>query len=60
MAPATAEQAASLAGRVPLLADRPARDGKVTTYICEHFACQEPVVGREKLAAALDVLQTRS
>jgi len=38
---------------VPLLEDRPARDGRATTYICERFACREPVVGVEGVAAAL-------
>ena len=32
-----------------LLADRPARDGRTTTYICENFTCQAPVVGLEGL-----------
>ena len=38
---------------VPLLADRPARDGRTTTYICEHFTCREPVVGVDGVEAAL-------
>ena len=38
---------------VPLLEGRSARDGRTTTYICERFACREPVVGVEGLAAAL-------
>jgi uncharacterized protein YyaL (SSP411 family) len=28
---------------VPLLADRPARDGRTTIYVCENFSCREPV-----------------
>jgi hypothetical protein len=36
-----------------LLAGRPAREGRVTTYICERFACREPVVGLDGLSAAL-------
>jgi uncharacterized protein YyaL (SSP411 family) len=60
VAPATAEQAASLAGRVPLLAERTARDGRVATYICQNNTCQEPVVGLEKVAQALDGLQPRT
>ena len=60
VAPATPDQASSLAGRIPLLAERTARDDKVTTYICEHYACQEPIVGPEKLAQALDGLQPRT
>ena len=53
VAPATYEQAAILESKVPLLADRPPREGRTTTYICEHFACREPVVGVEGVQAAL-------
>jgi uncharacterized protein len=28
---------------VPLLADRPLKDGKATAYVCQHFTCQAPV-----------------
>ena len=52
VAPATPAQAARSADKVPLLASRPARDGKTTTYICEHFTCQEPVVGVEGVEEA--------
>ena len=38
-----------LAEIVPLLADRPTRDGQVTTYVCENFACQAPLVGIKAL-----------
>jgi uncharacterized protein len=38
---------------IPLLRDRPAtRD--VITYICEHFACQAPVVGADQGVAAIE------
>ena len=37
---------------VPLLAGKTTR-GKVTTYICENFACREPLVGPEALGSAL-------
>ncbi len=37
---------------VPLLRDRPGRDG-VTTYICENFTCQAPLVGAEAVEKAL-------
>lgn len=47
------EITAGLAGLVPLLEARPAIDGKVTTYICEAFACRAPVVGVEALGSAL-------
>ena len=51
--PATPEQAASLAAKVPLLANRPAREGRTTTYICENMTCQAPVVGVDALKEAL-------
>jgi uncharacterized protein len=51
--PATPEQAVSLAAKVPLLADRPAREGRTTTYICENMTCQAPVVGVDALKEAL-------
>jgi uncharacterized protein len=51
--PATTEQAAALGAKIPLLADRPARDEKTTTYVCEHFTCLEPVVGVAGVEAAL-------
>ncbi len=53
VAPATPEQANSLAGRLALLADRPVRDGRTTTYVCEHFTCRPPVVGVTGLNEAL-------
>ena len=55
VAPATYEQAGILESKVPLLADRPPRDGRTTTYICENFACQEPVLGVEGVESALSV-----
>jgi uncharacterized protein len=53
VAPAPSGRATELAQILPLLADRPARDGRTTTYICERFACREPVVGVEGVEAAL-------
>jgi uncharacterized protein len=53
VAPATSSQAESLAGSIPLLADRPSREGRTTTYICEHFACRAPVVGVGGVESAL-------
>ena len=29
---------------VPLLSDRPAREGRTTIYVCEGFSCREPVL----------------
>ena len=34
----------------PLLADRPLLDGNPTAYVCQHFACQQPVTDAEALA----------
>jgi uncharacterized protein YyaL (SSP411 family) len=38
----------------PLLADRPLVNGKPTAYVCEHFACRQPVTSPEELRAQLD------
>jgi uncharacterized protein YyaL (SSP411 family) len=55
LAPApTGTVSAELAEIVPLLADRPARDGRATVYICENFACQQPVLGVDGVNAALN------
>ncbi|QEH36048.1 hypothetical protein OJF2_46060 [Aquisphaera giovannonii] len=53
IAPATAARAAALAGRMPLLEGRGPREGKLTTYVCEQFACREPVVGLDALVGAI-------
>ena len=37
----------------PLLADRPAVDGRPTAYVCERFACQAPVTEAKSLSALL-------
>jgi uncharacterized protein YyaL (SSP411 family) len=39
---------------VPLLADRPPRDGMATAYVCEGFACRAPVTSAEELRALLE------
>jgi len=38
---------------VPLLADRPLKDGKATAYVCQNFACQAPVNTAEELSNLL-------
>jgi len=53
IAPATPEQAARLAAKLPLLADRQPRENRTTTYVCERFTCQAPVVGLAGVQAAL-------
>jgi uncharacterized protein YyaL (SSP411 family) len=35
---------------IPLLKDKPAVGGRVTVYVCENFACREPLVGAEAVA----------
>jgi len=37
----------------PLLANRPLLDGLATAYVCEHFACKQPVTDIKGLAAQL-------
>src|SRR5215212_2891907 len=39
---------------IPLLQDRPLRDGRPTAYVCEGYVCQAPVTSPEALAAQLD------
>jgi len=50
---AAAPDDAAAQGEVPLLADRPAREGRATAYVCEHFVCQQPVTEPKELAAQL-------
>jgi hypothetical protein len=38
---------------VPLLADRIAKDGKPTAYVCRGFVCRLPVTTAEALRAEL-------
>jgi uncharacterized protein YyaL (SSP411 family) len=44
---------ASETSAIPLLHDRPARDGRATAYVCRSFACQAPVTEPSDLAAQL-------
>jgi uncharacterized protein len=37
----------------PLLAERPAIEGRPTAYVCERFACQAPVTDAKSLSALL-------
>jgi uncharacterized protein YyaL (SSP411 family) len=53
VAPATPAQAALLAEKVPLLANRPPRENRTTTYVCEHLTCRAPVIGVAGIEAAL-------
>ncbi len=38
---------------IPLLADRPMRDGRATAYVCEGYACQSPTTDPEELRRQL-------
>ena len=44
------------AGLIPLLAQRPAREGKATAYVCVQYACQTPTADPQELARQLGVL----
>jgi uncharacterized protein YyaL (SSP411 family) len=38
---------------IPLLAQRPTREGKATAYVCVHYACQTPTTDPEELSRQL-------
>src|SRR5437764_6536109 len=40
---------------VPLLANRPLKDGKATAYVCENFTCRAPVNTPEELGRLLKI-----
>jgi uncharacterized protein len=50
---AAAPDDATAQAEVPLLADRPALEGRATAYVCEHFVCRRPVTDPAELAAQL-------
>jgi uncharacterized protein YyaL (SSP411 family) len=43
----------ALAQVIPLLADRPLKDGLASAYVCQNYTCQAPVTSAEELAALL-------
>jgi uncharacterized protein YyaL (SSP411 family) len=40
-------------GDIPLLRDRPLKEGRPTAYVCENFACSNPVTDEAELIAQL-------
>jgi uncharacterized protein len=40
-------------GFLPLLAERPTRDGRPTAYVCEGYACKNPTTDPEELAGQI-------
>jgi uncharacterized protein YyaL (SSP411 family) len=38
---------------IPLLSERPLKDGMATAYVCQNFVCQSPVNTPEELSALL-------
>ncbi|HET6659856.1 MAG TPA: thioredoxin domain-containing protein [Rubrobacter sp.] len=46
-------------GLIPLLAQRPAREGKATAYVCVHYACQTPTTDPEELSRQLGISDER-
>ncbi|HJQ27768.1 MAG TPA: thioredoxin domain-containing protein [Rubrobacter sp.] len=50
-----AEEDDESGGLIPLLSQRPVRDGKATAYVCVHYACQTPTTDPEELSRQLGV-----
>jgi uncharacterized protein YyaL (SSP411 family) len=57
VAPGTLASSARLAAKLPLLANRLARENRTTTYICEHFTCLAPIVGVDSVRTGLENLK---
>ncbi len=47
-------QPGEAAPAIPLLADRPMKDGRATAYLCEGFICQAPTTDPAELARQLE------
>jgi uncharacterized protein YyaL (SSP411 family) len=43
------------AGLIPLLVDRPTRDGRATAYVFEGYACRNPTTDSERQARHLGI-----
>jgi uncharacterized protein YyaL (SSP411 family) len=57
VAPAAASEGDALVDLVPLLEERPAREGRTTVYVCQDRTCREPAVGDSSIGEALDALE---
>jgi len=53
--PAAVTLTGSSNDRSPLLAGREARDGVPTAYVCEHYACRQPVTEPRELHEQIDL-----
>ena len=42
-----------LSGSIPLLQNRPLLEGRATAYVCQHYACQQPVTATSDLESQL-------
>jgi uncharacterized protein YyaL (SSP411 family) len=51
--PALSTDRSRLEVALPIFKDRSSRSGRTTTYICEQFTCQEPLVGVEPVSEAV-------
>jgi uncharacterized protein len=52
---ARTENDAGAAQLIPLLAERPMREGRATAYVCEGYACQTPTTDPEELKRQLGI-----
>jgi uncharacterized protein len=50
---ALADSARSLSDLSPLVQSREPRDGRALAYVCQNFACRQPIADPAELAAAL-------
>jgi hypothetical protein len=55
----SAEGDARAAENIPLLRERSMIDGHATAYVCENYACQQPVTSAVELAAQLNPREAR-